>query len=71
MTFTLYSALVAAAESAQDAQIRNEGKGLSIAVPTHSAELIGNVLDEMVHSCIRLDLFKAPAIGTAAEGAGP
>jgi hypothetical protein len=64
MTFTLYSALVAAAGSAEDPQIRNEGTGLSAAIPTHSAESIGNVLDEMVHSCIRLDLFKAPAVGT-------
>ncbi len=70
MTFTQYEALVAAAGSAEDPQIRSEGKGLSVAVPTHSAESIGNVLDEMVHSCIRLGLFKASTTGTVAEGTG-
>jgi hypothetical protein len=65
MTFALYSALAASAESAENPQIRNEAKGLSSAIPTHSAEMIGNVLDEMVHSCIKLSLFKATAVGAA------
>jgi hypothetical protein len=68
MTFALYTALVASAGSAANPQIRNEGKNLGAAIPTHSAEMIGNVLDQMVHSCIKVDLFKAPAAGTARQG---
>jgi hypothetical protein len=28
---------------------------------------IGNVLDEMVHTCIKLGLFNAPTVGTATQ----
>ena len=67
MTFELFSALAASAGSAKNPEIHNEGKGLSAAIPTHSAETIGNVLDEMVHTCIKLGLFKAPTVGAATQ----
>src|ERR1039458_5065448 len=46
MTFELFSALAASAGSAKNPEIHNEGDRLSAAIPTHSAETIGNVLDE-------------------------
>ena len=66
MTFELFSALAASAGSANNSNLHDEGKSLTAAIPTRSAEIIGNVLDKMVSTCIKLGLFKAPA--TDAEG---
>ena len=68
MTFASYSALLASARSAGNVEIRNEGKSLSAAIPTRSAETLTDVLDEMVHSCIKLNLFKAPTVSTSTPG---
>ena len=65
MTFELFSALAGSAGSAKNPELHNEGNRLSAVIPTHSAETIGNVLDEMIHTCIKLGLFKVPTGGTA------
>ncbi len=67
MTFELFSALAASAGSAKNPELHDEGKSLSAAIPSHSAETIGNVLDKMVHTCIELGLFKAPTVGSATQ----
>ena len=67
MTFELFSALAASAGSAKNPELHDEGNSLSAAIPSHSAETIGNVLDRMVHTCIELGLFKSPTVGSAAQ----
>jgi hypothetical protein len=67
MTFELFSALATTAESADNSNLHDEGRRLAASVPTHSAGTIGNVLDQMVHTCIKLGLFKAPTV-TAPQG---
>jgi len=68
MTFEQFSALAESTLSGNSPDLQGEGRSLAASIPTHSAETIGNVLDEMVHTCIKLGLFKTPGVtagGTA------